>query len=74
MIELRAAGLVCDMDLAGRSVKAQLKMADREKAAVCLIVGEDELKAGEVVVKDMKTSQQAKVALASIASHLKSGG
>jgi histidyl-tRNA synthetase len=62
MADLRAAGIACDMDLSGRSFKAQLKMADREMAAVCVIAGEDELKANQLIVKDMKTGAQTQVA------------
>jgi histidyl-tRNA synthetase len=62
MAELRNAGFVCDMDLSSRSMKAQLKMADRESAAVCLIVGDSELQANQVTLKDMKTGQQAAAA------------
>ncbi|HUB26792.1 MAG TPA: histidine--tRNA ligase, partial [Tepidisphaeraceae bacterium] len=72
MAELRRAGFGCDMDLSGRSMKAQLKMADRESAAVCLIVGDNELQANQVVVKNMKTGEQAAVARHNIIGHLKS--
>ena len=68
--ELRSAGLACDMDLSGRSMKAQFKLADREHAAFCVIVGDDELKSGQVVVKDMKTGEQTKVAVARLTEFL----
>jgi len=68
---LRAADLACDMDVAGRSVKAQFKMADRESAAICLIVGDDELKANQVVVKNMKTGEQSPIATDALVEHLK---
>jgi len=57
--ELRRDDFVCDMDLSARSMKAQFKMADREKAAVCLIVGDNEMHAKQVVVKNMKTGEQS---------------
>jgi histidyl-tRNA synthetase len=71
MAELRAAGFAADADPSGRSVKSQFKLADREKAAVCLVVGENELTAGEVVVKDLKTGQQSTVARGAVLSHLR---
>jgi histidyl-tRNA synthetase len=58
MSELRRAGLVADMDLSGRSVKAQFKLADRDGAAFCLIVGEDELREGRITVKSLSSGQQ----------------
>jgi histidyl-tRNA synthetase len=55
--ELRAAGLATHIEQAGRSVKGQLKHADRLGAAVVVIVGEDELE-----VRDMRTGEQRPVA------------
>ena len=43
---LRRAGLRADRAFDGRSMKAQLKAADRSGARVALIVGPDELAAG----------------------------
>jgi histidyl-tRNA synthetase len=62
MGELRAAGFACDMDPSGRSVKSQFKVADREKAAFCVILGDTELAAGTVVVKNLGTSEQMSTA------------
>jgi histidyl-tRNA synthetase len=50
---LRAAGLVTEMEQGGRSVKGQLKHADRLGAGAVVIVGEDELE-----VKDMRSGEQ----------------
>ncbi|MDB5303397.1 MAG: histidyl-tRNA synthetase, partial [Phycisphaerales bacterium] len=58
LLELRAAGIAADMDPSGRSVKAQFKVADREHAAWCAIVGESELQANTVVLKNLKTTEQ----------------
>ncbi len=67
---LRAAGIECDMDPSGRSVKAQFKIADREGAAFCLITGEDELSKGAIVLKDLATGTQNTVSRDQIASKL----
>src|SRR5437588_481438 len=37
LLDLRAAGLAADMEVADRSVKAQFKTAAREQAAYCLV-------------------------------------
>jgi histidyl-tRNA synthetase len=71
MGELRAGGIVADMDLSNRSVKAQFKMADREMAKFCLIVGENELTAGQVMVKNLKTGEQSAVARGQIVGELR---
>lgn len=61
LAELRAAGIVVDMDASGRSVKAQFKLADREKAAYVIVVGEQELQEGTVNLKDSATRQEKRV-------------
>jgi len=71
MARLRAGGIACDMDLSGRSFKAQLKMADREVASFSLIVGENERKANQVVLKNMKTGEQILVGDQVIVERLK---
>ena len=50
---LRGAGFSADMDYEGRSLKSQLRQANRRNAMCCLILGDDELARGEIVVKDM---------------------
>jgi histidyl-tRNA synthetase len=44
-----------------RSLKAQLKSANRVNAAFALILGEDEVKAGQVTVRDMRDSSQTTI-------------
>ena len=56
--ELRQAGLAAHMELEGRSIKSQMKRADRLGARVTLIVGGDELARGEVTLRDMRGSEQ----------------
>ena len=46
--ELRAAGIATDRSFDQRSMKSQMKAADRSGAAVAVIVGRDELAAGAV--------------------------
>lgn len=68
--QLRAAGFPADMDYSGRSVKAQFKMADREKARWCVILGENELSAGTVVLKDLSSGEQTAIAKDHLVAHL----
>lgn len=63
--ELRAAGIPAEMEFEARSMKAQLKRADRVQAAIAVIVGGDELARGEVTLRDMFKSEQRAVARAS---------
>jgi len=50
---LRRAGIRAEMYLGTSGMKAQLKYADRRGAAIAVIQGEDELKRGEVTLKDL---------------------
>ncbi|MDR1534431.1 MAG: histidine--tRNA ligase [Planctomycetota bacterium] len=51
---LREAGFSADLDYDDRSLKSQLRLANRRGALCCLILGEEELGRGEVIVKDMR--------------------
>ena len=51
---IRAAGFSADMDYEGKSMKAQMRTANRRGALLALILGESELEKGIVVVKDMR--------------------
>ena len=51
--ELRADGFAADRAFDGRSMKAQMKLANRSGARFAVIVGTDEVEAGPVVVKPM---------------------
>jgi histidyl-tRNA synthetase len=52
------------MEFEGRSIKSQMKRADRLGARVTLIVGVDELAKGEVTLRDMRGSEQRAIARA----------
>jgi histidyl-tRNA synthetase len=55
---LRALGLSASMDYSSRSIKAQMKEANRESARYSIIVGESELASGLFVFRDMDTSTE----------------
>jgi histidyl-tRNA synthetase len=59
--ELRKRGLHVATDLKGRSMKAQMREANRQQAPIVVIAGKDELDAGRVVVKDMGSGEQRNV-------------
>ncbi len=52
--ELRRAGISADRAFDGRSMKAQMKAADRSGATTAIIVGADELDAGTVLLKPLR--------------------
>lgn len=59
--ELRAKGIPAVTDLDARSLKSQLKQADRLAARYAVLIGEDELAAGVVTVRDLGTGEQRSV-------------
>jgi len=63
MNELRKEGLRVDMDLESRSLKSQMKQADKAGAAFVLILGDQELEQGAAVLRDMATKEQTEVAV-----------
>lgn len=60
---LRTKGLQVAMDHEGRSLKSQMKQANRCNARYALIMGEDELGKGEAALRDMATKDQISVPL-----------
>ena len=66
---LRAPGLVCDMNLVSRSMKAQMKQANREQARFALIFGEEERSRGAVTVRNMADSSQEEVCFGALESY-----
>ena len=61
--ELRCGGVRALIDYAGRSMKAQMKQANRSGARYAIILGEDELAAHTALVRDMAESAQENCAL-----------
>ncbi len=63
--ELRRAGLRADRAFDDRSMKSQLKSADRSGAGVALIVGTEELAAGTVSLRPMRGTGEQRTVLRS---------
>ncbi|CEP67262.1 Histidine-tRNA ligase/ATP phosphoribosyltransferase regulatory subunit [Moorella glycerini] len=63
LANLRKAGLKADKDYLGRSLKAQMKYANRYPAKLAVILGEEELSRGQVLVRRLDTGTQEEVPL-----------
>jgi len=61
LVELRRRGVAVEWDYEGRSLKSQLRRADRLRARQVAIVGDNELAAGKVLLKDMTEKTQREV-------------
>ena len=69
--ELRAAGFAVVLHAGGGGLKSQMKKADASGAALALIVGEDEIRAGVVSVKPLRDArEQQRVTRAELAGRL----
>ncbi len=58
---LRQAGIAVETDYFERSLKAQLKAADRLGAPLAVILGEDELRENKVLLRDLASGEQTLV-------------
>lgn len=59
--ELRGKGISTEIDTKERNLKGQMKYADKLGAEYTIVIGEDEVKSGELTLKNMKKSEQKKV-------------
>ncbi|MEI7590313.1 MAG: histidine--tRNA ligase [Deltaproteobacteria bacterium] len=64
--ELRLAGISCETDYFSKSLKNQMKRADRLGCRFALIIGEDELLKKEAIIKNMTDGKQTIVSLTNI--------
>jgi len=67
---LRQKGLSVEMEGEIRSLKSQMRRADKFKAAAVLIVGDDELSKGKAVWRDMASKQQEEISLDRVEAEL----
>jgi histidyl-tRNA synthetase len=67
---LRQKGIAVEMEGEARSLKSQMRRADKFKAVSVLIVGDDELANGRAVLRDMATKQQQEIGLERIEAEL----
>jgi histidyl-tRNA synthetase len=66
MQEIRAQGLPAAMDFEGRSLKAQMSLADRLGAAFVVILGDQELASGQAPLRRMASGEQEVLPLAEL--------
>ncbi len=60
---LRLAGVRTEMDYSGKSLKSQMKRADKLKCRYTLILGEQEIMANKAELRDMRDSTQKSISL-----------
>lgn len=65
--QLRTSGVNAQFDVVGRSVKAQMKYADKIAAVYSMVLGDDELEKGEASLKKMESGETHPIKLKNFA-------
>ncbi len=63
IFELRTSGISAEQDLCGRSLKAQMKYADKLSARYSVVIGDDEIAENKGKLKDMNTGESCECVL-----------
>ncbi|MGN0530158.1 MAG: histidine--tRNA ligase [Eubacterium sp.] len=66
--DMRAEGYSCLYDLNSRSLRAQMKYADKLNAKYTIVIGDSEVEEGVAKLKDMQTGEETEIALATFVS------
>jgi len=69
--KIREIGLKIKVDYENRSLKSYLKIADKEHANWCIIIGENELNNNQLLLKNLKDGSQQFIRIEEIDSKLK---
>lgn len=73
VLSLRGMGVAAETDHMARSLKAQMKYADKMGFTYAIVLGDDEIENSKTVLKNMKTGEQKDVSLDSIVDRLSQG-
>ncbi len=69
--KLRQNNVGAETDLMKRSLRSQMKYADKKRFLYTVVLGDNEIESGKTVLKDMRTGEQKDVSLDSIVDRLK---
>jgi histidyl-tRNA synthetase len=68
--DLRKSGKRAECDIMGRSVKAQMRYADKIGAKFSVVIGDDELEKGIAIIKNMDTKETREVGVFDIEEYI----
>ena len=60
---VRSSSLSAECDIVGRSLKAQMKYADKIGAKFSIVLGDSEIESGKAQLKNMETGEKAEISL-----------
>jgi histidyl-tRNA synthetase len=69
--QLHLQGIRVELDYEGKSLKSQMRRADKLKAQYVLILGEEELKKGRAVLRNMEDKSQEEIPISDILNVVK---
>ena len=67
--KLRADGIRVEWGFEAKSLKSQMRSADKSGSQSVIIVGEDELKSGKAIVRNLRTKEQNEVRFEDLLRH-----
>ena len=70
LYDLRGLGVQAEMDSRATSLKAHLRQADRMKASYVVMIGDDEVSKGQLLLRNMVTKEQEELPLSTAARQL----
>lgn len=70
--KLRLKGFRAEIDLMNRSIKSQMKYADKAGASYVLVLGDNEINQGIIKLKNMKNGETSEIGLHEIVSYFQS--
>lgn len=68
---LRREGISAESDLMGKSLKAQMKYADKLGACFTVVLGDDEIESNKAFLKNMQTGEQKEINLDTLVERMK---
>ncbi len=68
---LREKGIACEIDYQDKSLKAQMRVANKMRAKFAVLLGEKELKKGIIILRNMETKEQKEIKLEDAYSQLR---
>ncbi|HOR85276.1 MAG TPA: histidine--tRNA ligase [Bacillota bacterium] len=69
--KLRKEGIKAEKDYMGRSLRSQMKYANKINAGYVVVLGDEEIKSGRIKVKDMGTGNEEEINLEDLADYIK---
>lgn len=69
--QLRSMGLAAEIDYGGRSLKAQMKYADKLNVGYTAILGDEEIEKNLLILRNMKSGEQEEVSIDELGEKLK---